>query len=119
MRDNSQDLYLALIYKPIRGLRIDLSYNFAQHGNNYVYGVYQPGDGAPILKDITWQKSIIGLRVKYEFINNAYVFGGVYFSDINGYDVDDLTAEEYLTLFSPEMYWGNTTTINLGFNVGF
>lgn len=119
MRDNSQDLYLALIYKPVRGLRIDLSYNFAQHGNNYVYGVYQPDDGAPILKDITWQKSIIGLRAKYEFINNAYVFAGVYFSDINGYDVDNLTAEDYLSFFTPEMYWGNTTTINLGFNVGF
>ncbi|NQT78104.1 MAG: hypothetical protein HQ565_10340 [Bacteroidetes bacterium] len=119
MRDNSQDLYLALIYKPIRGLRIDLSYNFAQHGNNYVYGVYRPDDGAPILKDITWQKSMIGLRAKYEFINNAYVFAGVYFSDINGYDVDDETAEYYLEKFTPEMYWGNTTTINLGFNIGF
>ena len=119
MRDNSQDLYLALIYKPIRGLRIDLSYNFAQHGNNYVYGVYEPGDGAPILKDISWQKSIVGLRAKYEFINNAYIFAGVYFSDINGYDVDGLTSEEYLTLFTPEMYWGSTTTVNLGFNIGF
>ena len=112
MRDNSQDLYLALIYKPIRGL-------FAQHGNNYVYGVYEPGDGAPILKDISWQKSIVGLRAKYEFINNAYIFAGVYFSDINGYDVDGLTSEEYLTLFTPEMYWGSTTTVNLGFNIGF
>jgi hypothetical protein len=119
MRDNSQDLYLALIYKPIRGLRIDFSYNFVQHGNNYIYGDYEPVDGAPILKDITWQKSIIGLRAKYEFINNAYVFAGVYFSDINGYDVDGLTAEEYLTFFTPEMYWGNTTTINIGFNIGF
>jgi len=27
--------------------------------------------------------------------------------------------EEYLGMFSPEMYWGSTTTINLGFNIGF
>ena len=119
MRDNSMDIFFALTYKPIRGLRVDLSYAFARHGNNYVYGVYEPGDQAPILKDITWQKSVIGLKGKYEFINNAYVFAGIFISDIQGHDVDGLTAEDYLTLFTPEMYWGNTTTINVGFNIGF
>lgn len=120
MRDNAQDIFVALIYKPIRGLRIDLSYNFAQHGNDYVYGEYEPRDDmAPMLKDISWQKSVIGLKAKYEFINNTYVFAGVLISDIQGYDIDGLTAEDYLNMFTPEMYWGNTTTINLGFNVGF
>jgi len=119
MRDNSMDIFLALIYKPIRGLRIDLSYSYGKHGNNYVYGVYEPPDQAPILQDITWQKSIIGLKGKYEFINNAYVFLGVFFSDIQGYDVDGVTAEEYLAMFTPQMYWRNTTTVNLGFNIGF
>ena len=119
MRDNSMDIFFALTYKPIRGLRVDLSYAFAKHGNNYVYGVYEPGDQAPMLKDITWQKSVIGLKGKYEFINNAYVFAGIFISDIQGHDVDGLTAEDYLTLFTPEMYWGNTTTINVGFNIGF
>ncbi len=110
---------MAVTYKPIRGLRVDLSYNYAKHGNNYVYGEYDPPDEAPIMKDITWQKSMIGLKGKYEFINNAYVFLGVFFSNIEGHDVDGITAEEYLTMFTPEMYWGNTTTINLGFNIGF
>jgi len=119
MRDNSMDFYMVVTYKPIRGLRIDLSYNYAKHGNNYIYGEYTPPDEAPILKDITWQKSIIGLKGKYEFINNAYVFLGVFISDIKGHDVDGITAEEYLMMFSPEMYWGNTTTVNLGFNIGF
>ena len=120
MKDNSNDLFLALIYKPIRGLRIDLSYNLATHFNNYVYGDTPfPPDQAPVHQDKSWQKSVIGLKGKYEFINNAYVFLGVFFSDVQGYDVDGFTAEEYLALFGPEMYWGNTTTINLGFNVGF
>ncbi len=119
MRDNSMDIFFALTYKPIRGLRVDLSYAFAKHGNNYVYGVYEPGDQAPMLKDITWQKSVIGLKGKYEFINNAYVFAGIFISDVKSHDVDGITAEEYLTMFSPEMYWGNTTTINVGFNIGF
>lgn len=119
MRDNSTDLFFALIYKPIRGLRVDLSYNYAMHGNHYDYGTYEPVDGAPILQDKTWQKSMIGLKAKYEFFNNAYAFAGIYFGDIQGFDVDDLTAEEYLTLFTPEMYWGSTSTVNVGFNIGF
>jgi hypothetical protein len=119
MRDNSMDLFFALTYKPIRGLRVDLSYNYAVHGNHYVYGEYTPVDGAPIMEDKSWQKSIIGLKGKYEFLNNAYVFVGVFFGNIEGYDLDGITAEEYLTLFTPEMYWGNTTTFNVGFNVGF
>lgn len=119
MRDNSMDFFLLLTYKPIRGLRVDLSYSFAKHGNNYIYGEYEPPDEAPILQDITWQRSVIGLKGKYEFINNAYVFLGVFIGDVKGNDVDGLTAEDYLAMFSPEMYWGSTTTINLGFNIGF
>jgi hypothetical protein len=119
MRDNSLDLFFALVYKPIRGLRIDLSYNYAKHGNHYIYGEYEPEDAAPILEETTWVKSVIGLKAKYEFFNNAYVFAGVYVGDVKGYDVDDLTAEDYLTMFTPKMYWGSTTTMNLGFNIGF
>jgi hypothetical protein len=119
MRDNAQDIFLLVTYKPIRGLRIDLSYNFAQHGNHYIYGVDEPGDELPMLKDITYQKSVIGLKGKYEFINNAYAFLGVFIGNVESNDVDGITAEEYLSMFSPEMYWGSTTTINLGFNIGF
>lgn len=119
MRDNAQDIFLMLTYKPIRGLRVDVSYNFAQHGNNYIYGVDEPSDMQPMLKDITYQKNVIGLKGKYEFINNAYIFAGIFISDITSNDVDGITAEEYLSMFSPEMFWGNTTTINLGFNIGF
>lgn len=119
MRDNSIDLFFVLIYKPIRGLRIDLSYNYAAHGNNYIYGEYEPVDEAPIMEDKTWQKNMIGLKAKYEFFNNVYVFAGVFFGNIEGYDVDGLTADDYLALFTPEMYWGSTTTMNLGFNIGF
>ena len=120
MRDNSMDLYFAFIYKPIRGLRIDLSYAYAVHGNNYVYGEYEPKDDmAPMLKDITWRKNCLGIKAKYEFFNNAYVFAGVLIQDIQGYDVDGLTANDYLGMFTPEMFWNNTSTMNLGFNFGF
>lgn len=119
MRDNSMDLYFLLTYKPLRGLRIDLSYNYAVHGNQYDYRTYDPPDGAPILQDKTWQTNAVGIKAKYEFFNNAYVFAGLILQDVQGFDVDGLTAENYLEMYTPEMFWGNTTTINLGFNIGF
>lgn len=119
LRDNSMDVFFLLTWKPIRGLRMDLSYNYAVHGNHYDYRTYKPPDGAPVLKDKTWQKSCIGVKAKYEFFNNAYIFAGIYLKDIQGFDVDGISAEDYLSMFAPEMYWGNTTTMNLGFNIGF
>jgi hypothetical protein len=119
LRDNSMDLFFQLTYKPIRGLRIDLSYNYAVHGNQYDYRTYDPPDQAPIMEDKTWQQSAVGLKAKYEFFNNAYVFAGIILQDIQAFDVDGLMAEEYLEMYTPEMFWGNTTTINLGFNIGF
>jgi len=37
LNDNSQEIYLALRYKPIRGLDLGLSYTSAEHGNEYDY----------------------------------------------------------------------------------
>ena len=119
MRDNSMDLFFQLTYKPIRGLRIDLSYNYAVHGNQYDYRTYDPPDQAPILEDKTWQQAAVGLKAKYEFFNNAYVFAGIILQDVQAFEVDGLMPEDYLEMYTPEMFWGNTTTMNLGFNIGF
>jgi len=119
MRDNSHEIYLSLQYKPIRGLKLMFFYNFAEHGNNYVYGEYEPGDGAPILQDITWRKNVIGIKTKYEIVNNAYVFLNVTLGNIQGFDVDDISASDYLQMFTPEFFHGKTNTISFGANVGF
>jgi hypothetical protein len=119
MRDNSMDLFFQLTYKPIRGLRIDLSYNYAVHGNQYDYRTYDPPDQAPILEDKTWQQNAVGLKAKYEFFNNAYIFAGIILRDVQAFEVDGLMPEDYLEMYTPEMFWGNTTTMNLGFNIGF
>ncbi len=119
MRDNSHDFYLSLQYKPVRGLMLKLFYNYAEHGNNYVYGEYKPGDEAPIMENITWSKNIIGLKTRYEFVNNAYVFFNASFGDIQGFDVDGISADDYLQMYTPEFFHGKTTTFTFGANVGF
>ncbi len=119
LRDNSNDIYFSLRYKPIRGLTVDLSYTLASHFNNYIYD-YNPGvDEHPVMQDLTWRNNRIGLQGKYEFLNNAYVFAGVIFGNNEGFDVDDHSAQYYLDKYSPELFQGNTTTFRAGFNIGF
>ena len=96
MRDNSHDLFLSLQYKPIRGLKFNIFFNYAEHGNNYIYGEYEPGDEAPVMQDITWSKNVFGLKTKYEIVNNAYLFLNITLGNIKGFDVDDLPSSYLL-----------------------
>lgn len=119
LHDNSQEYFVSIQYKPIRGLKTLISYNYAEHGNNYIYGDYDPADGAPILEDITWRKKVLSINVTYEVVNNAYLFLDLSFRNIQGYDVDNLTAEDYLYMYTPEIFHGKTTTLSFGANLGF
>lgn len=119
LRDNSNDLFVSLRYLPIRGLTIDLSYTLARHYNDYIYN-YDPGiDEFPVMQDLTWRNSMVELRARYEFLNNAYVFAGISFGNIEGFDVDGQTAAYYLEKYSPDLFQGKNNTIRAGFNVGF
>ena len=122
MRDNSTGLYLALRYKPIRGLTADLSYTLSSHYNDYVYGGGTPPadlDKLPVMQDLTWRSSSLGLDLKYEIVNNAYAFLGISFGNTEGFDVDGQTAEYYLDRYGPEFFRGKQTTVTLGANIGF
>lgn len=122
MRDNSHDLYLALRYKPVRGFTIDAFYNFAQHGDDEKYGEYVPADEVPVLETITWQKSVLGFKGRYEVVNNAYVFAGIVYSDIRGMkelEGSRSVVPDYLEMFTPSLFRGINTTFEAGFNIGF
>jgi hypothetical protein len=119
MRDNSNELYISLRYKPIRGLMVDLSWNLARHYNDYVYNFDPDLDENPVMQDLTWRRNRIGLLARYEFLNNAYVFAGLAFSNEEGFDVDGQEAQYYLDRYSADFFQGNTTTFNVGFNIGF
>jgi hypothetical protein len=117
--DNSQDLYVAATFKPIRGLAVDLSYDLGRHYNDYVYDFSPDVDKKPVMKDLTWRSSELALRGRYELLNNAYVFAGLILGNVEGYDVDGHTAQYYLDRFSPALFQGKNTTLQVGFNIGF
>jgi len=119
LRDNSQEIYVALDFKPLRGLWINLAYELGQHYNDYDYASSTEPDAMPVMQDLTWKNSTISLTGRYEFLNNAYVFAGFTLGNTEGFDVDGMTAQYYLNKYSPGIFQGKTNTLRVGFNVGF
>lgn len=129
--DNSEEMYLAMRYKPIRGLDLSLSYTDAKHGNEYEYVrdnhaidaiISQPSPGS-----ITWSNKTLGFNAQYEVFNNAYAIVNVAYSNIQGYNLTSTpivgevrkTAQGYLNLFTPAYLQGKNTTVTVGFSFGF
>jgi hypothetical protein len=108
LRDNSQEIYVALAYKPIRGLTAGASWIYAERGKDEAMSQAEDPYAVPVLTGLTWKENAIGLSVKYEFINNAFVFVE-YMNRQNSGDVK----------YTPPMFVGNTNTLVAGFNVGF
>jgi hypothetical protein len=133
--DNSQEMYLALRYKPIRGLDLNLSFMDAKHGNEYDYlrrnanraDAISKIISQPSLGDITWSNKTIGFNAQYEVFSNAYALVNIVYSDIRGYDLTSTpiegeirkTAQGYLDMFTPAYLQGKNTTITVGFSIGF
>ncbi len=129
--DNSQEIYVALRYKPIRGLDLSLTYMDAKHGNEYNYvrdsHAITKIISQPSLGEITWSNTTIGFNAQYEVVNNVNAIINVAYSDIRGYDITSTpivgevvkNAQGYLNLFTPAYLQGKNTTIMLGFRFGF
>ena len=129
--DNSEEMYLAMRYKPIRGLDLNLSYINAKHGNEYNY--VRDGHAVdkiisqPSLGDITWSNKTVTFNAQYEIFSHAYAIVNVAYSNIQGYNLTSTpivgevrkTAQGYLDLFTPDFLQGKNTTVTIGFSLGF
>jgi len=98
-RDNSQEFFTSLAYRPFRGLVFDLSWNWAEHGS---------ASDTKTLKTIVWSYTSAKLDVSYEFINNAYIS--------LAYQVLSVTGDPDLY---PLIFQGQQNIISGGINIGF
>jgi len=119
LRDNSVEYYASIGVKPLRGLKIDLAYLLAKHGNEYQYT--DGGDAVlyPVMESTSWSNESYTLTMSYEFISESYLYFQYSFSDIQGFDLDGNTAQYYLDLYTPPLLQGKTQTLTFGFNFGF
>lgn len=120
LRDNSRDYYVKVSVKPFSRLRVQASYLYAAHGNEYDYALGEtPIDEHPFMKEKTWDNETIAIKASYEFSSNAYLFADFTHRNIKGYSVDGRPASFYLSKFSPSMFHGETSTVRVGLNLGF
>jgi hypothetical protein len=106
LRDDSWELYICAIYKPLRGLNISASYNIAQHGGfQYMKDDYTT---YPLAKNLIFNQTVFELYSSYRLLSNVYVFIG-YINTRHAGDVQ----------FIPQVFHGNTNTLSLGILAGF
>jgi hypothetical protein len=117
LRDNSKELYLALQYKPLRGLHFLLSYTQARHYDDYDYAACANSSSCnlhtvPIFENLKWQNRQILFSARYEIVSNTYVYFEYRYQNITG-------DASYIQKYTPEYYQGKTNTLTFGANIGF
>lgn len=128
--DNAQEMYVALRYKPTRGLDLNLSYSDAKKGNEYSYNRANILEiiSQPVMNNVIWTNQSVGLNIQYEIFNNAYAVLNAVYSNIKAYNATSTridgeptvrTATNYLNLYTPQFLQGKNTTITAGFSFGF
>jgi len=109
LKDNSQELYVALQIRPLRGLLIDLSYLDAKRGPDYTeLGTNRLG--LPFIETVEWKNKTFKARFLYQIINDGFVFMEFIKSNVSG-----AKAEVY----TPQLFQGNQFTVSMGLNFGF
>jgi len=107
LKDNSKEWYLAVDYRPLRTLKINMFFSDAVRGEDYTE---QGGDrlGNPPLETIEWHNVSYGLKASYQIINDLYSWASFISSDITGDQ-----------RWSPEYFYGKKNTVNMGLTFGF
>ncbi len=119
--DNAQELYIGLRYNLIGASNLQVQYSQARKGNDYQYNFNGPYaiDEFPILQDETWTRELLRFRLNYYPFPNMRCFAEYQYSNVQAYDVDGVSAEDYLERFGPEYLHGETNTFIIGIGIGY
>jgi len=112
MRDNSDVINFIIGYKPLRGLNISASMTIARHGEDYDYATIPSSSGLKFMESVKWKQQLVNISAVYEVVNNAYIYVKYQYSEVTG-------DQNYIEKYTPEYYWGSTSTFTLGMNMGF
>lgn len=137
MGDNAQSIYVELAYRPIRGMRLKLTYTNDTKFNSYAYlrrggkdgGISQTIAQKPFDKAI-YRNDEVALDGIYEVHPNMYLRVNLTYNNARGYDNleqtivsedagEKCTAQYYLNKFYPAYYQGHNFTAVVGFSFGF
>jgi hypothetical protein len=108
MRDDSQELFIRLSYKPRARIVASVEYIFSQHGSDYTNIRYLKNYELPVLQDIHFDNHEVALKLQYSIWNRFIVFSDMTYRNRQG-DIK----------YTPDVLRGKTYTLTLGFNLGF
>lgn len=110
LQDNARELYVDIIFRPVRGLSLKTWYVLAQKGPDHeTLGTNRIEVVNMFLDTVKWQNNTFGFSARFQFINNVFAFFEIEHSRIKG------EIEKY----TPPYFRNNPTTISLGVNYGF
>jgi len=109
LRDNAEEWFVGLHYKPINRLHLHMEYTYARKGDEYGYDNGSIAITDPFLKDLKWTYQNLGIAVHYEILQNASVRLGYEYQHHEGEDVETYT---------PELYRGKTHGFIFGLRTG-
>ncbi|MBN1181784.1 MAG: hypothetical protein JXB49_05805 [Bacteroidales bacterium] len=108
--DNSQEHYASVTFRPLRGLLIQSYYLHAEKGEDYPYIRSRDAlKGLSFMDYRIWTDNAIGTKIRYEFINDGFVFFEYIYSNIEG----------EVELYTPQVLRGENNTISGGVYFGF
>ena len=90
LRDNAQDVFLQIIYKPLPRLHFSAFYNYASKGPDYVDNRNQKSPttgktyvlGLPFQESIIWESTTMGGAVNYEVLNDIHLKLSAQYSNV-------------------------------------
>jgi hypothetical protein len=112
LTDNAKELYLTLGWKPVRNLVIQFSYTDAIKGPDHTALGTMPREMITPFVPIVFDSRSFELSASWQVINDLYINFGFIHKKVSG-DAD------YLAKFSPEFWWGETNSVEVGVNLGF
>jgi len=110
LRENSDELYFSITFKPIFKLTTKLEYSKARHGNSFPYNKGSEIITHPFMQEVRWSNEIISLLARYEFAYNSFLNLSYQYNNAKGEDLE---------LFTPNFYQGKNNTFSFGVNFGF
>lgn len=116
LKDNAQEVYAAIEFRPLRGMKVKTWYSLAQKGPDMSYDrTKDPETGIPghfgktFMESVEWEQNELGLAINYQILNDFFVFADIIKASRDG------NYEQY----NSEYYQGNTLTYSFGMNFGF
>jgi hypothetical protein len=108
LRDNSQEFFGMIRFRPTAHLRMELSGWLAQHGDDYIYGLEENCCSYPVLENISWQQKAIKFSMSYYLFHSGRMFAELLYQSTTG------NVEKY----TPDFFHGKHLYLSLGAHFG-